>query len=488
MSLILKALAESEPSKIIVNDGATTLTASSLNQQISIMANWLNKQQLSSVALLADNNLLWLIVDLACLKLNLVLIPVPAFFSAEQQKHVLNDSGAELLLTDGTEQTSGIVNFNAKRLKATSVPLPKNCAKITYTSGTTGNPKGVCLSLEQMEAVASSIADVAKEAGVNTHLCLLPLAVLLENIGGIYTPLLAGIKIELRPLSQLGFTNTGLNDINVLIQTLNECQPESFILVPQMLPIFIEIALQSPPPDNLKLIALGGGKTATETLQKAIKLGLPIYEGYGLSECASVVAMNRPSSNRPGSVGKVLPHVQVQIAQDGEISINGNSMLGYLGSSGHDGKITTGDIGHMDKQDYLYIEGRKKNTIITGMGRNVAPEWVESELMASGYFDQVMVYGDEQIGINALLVLNELVEKKLVENDLVGIKTSTDIERELKTTINKVNNKLPDYARIQSFELSLPFTNNELTPNGRLRRQQILNNRASFLRQNELAN
>ena len=123
--------------------------------------------------------------------------------------------------------------------------------------------------------------------------------------------------------------------------------------------------------------------------------GLPAYEGYGLSECASVVALNAPGAVREGSVGRVLPHATLRIDEAGEIHVRGATMLGYLGEEGASPEeVATGDLGFINDDGYLYVQGRRKNLLITSLGRNVSPEWVERELLAHTSIGQAVVFGD----------------------------------------------------------------------------------------------
>src|SRR3546814_875250 len=136
-------------------------------------------------------------------------------------------------------------------------------------------------------------------------------------------------------------------------------------------------------PEGLRLAAVGGAAVGRTLLKQAHALGVPAYEGYGLSEGASVQTLNLPRANRPGSAGSALPHAHLRIAPDGEIEISGSVFAGYLGQT--DVPLEwwpTGDLGHLDDDGFLHVHGRKKHILITGFGRNVSPEWVETEIRA----------------------------------------------------------------------------------------------------------
>src|SRR5690606_19025489 len=123
-------------------------------------------------------------------------------------------------------------------------------------------------------------------------------------------------------------------DVAKLLACLASRTPQSLILVPQLLLMLVSAAEQKAfNPQHLRFAAVGGARVSEDLLHRAQRAGLPVYEGYGLSECASVVCLNRPGARRPGSVGKPLPHVQVQLANDGEVLIKGSALLGYLGEA-----------------------------------------------------------------------------------------------------------------------------------------------------------
>jgi long-subunit acyl-CoA synthetase (AMP-forming) len=240
-----------------------------------------------------------------------------------------------------------------------------------------------------------------------------------------------------------------------LAAALIEQAATSAILIPQMLQVLVEQAARLP---RARFLAVGGAPVSAELLRRARRLGLPVYEGYGLSECASVVALNAPGAERPGSVGRPLPHVALRIAADGEIHVRGSRFAGYLGepaSAAADDELATGDIGYLDADGYLHLTGRKKNMFITAFGRNVAPEWVERELTLEPAIAQAAVYGEGRPWNAAVIV---------ARGDGVA------------AALANANRRLPDYARVEAWVAAdQPFTvaNGQLTGTGRPRRAAI---------------
>jgi long-subunit acyl-CoA synthetase (AMP-forming) len=340
--------------------------------------------------------------------------------------------------------------------------LPAGTGKITFTSGSTGRPKGVCLSNRQLLAQASALAAAAALERPR-HLCLLPLSTLLENVAGVYAPLLAGGEVAVPGLAEIGFEGSSSLKPQVFLDLLARQRPHSVILTPQMLHLLVAAAGQGwVAPASLRFVAVGGAKVPRSLLEAAQALGVPAFEGYGLSECASVVSLNLPGSNRPGSCGRPLPHVQVAI-EDGEIRVSGNAMLGYAGEPDSWGQagIATGDLGYLDADGFLFIDGRRKNLLISSYGRNIAPEWVENEALADGVLAECLVFGDARPHCVALLTPRD----------------PADGDEVIQGSIDRCNLRLPDYARIRRWHrLAQPLAASRdlLTGNGRPQRPAIL--------------
>ena len=289
---------------------------------------------------------------------------------------------------------------------------------MTFTSGTTGEPKGACLSREVMETVAESLGFASEARRDDRHLCLLPLATLLENIGGIFTPLLAGATVCLPKLAAVGLSGSSGLDVGRLMAALNEWQASSAIMVPQMLQALVMAGQAGAAlPRSLRYLAVGGAPVSARLLDNARALGLPVHEGYGLSECGSVVAVNRPGESRAGSVGKPLPHVRIDFAGDGEILIHGTPLARVSRRAGLSGRrrgvLATGDLGYLDSDGFLFLTGRKKNIFITSFGRNVAPEWVEGELVAQTGIAQAAIFGESRPFNSAVIVPAQREQRRL---------------------------------------------------------------------------
>jgi len=443
--------------------------------QQSLLSHRILRSHHKVIALYADNSPAWVIIDLACRLAAVTLLPLPSFFSDQQLRHAIKQAGASSVIHQANDRMDKLLNLTDHKstslislsLKLSDIELkdnaslPTNTNKITFTSGSTGQPKGVCLSNEQQTSVAQSLL---KATGLHTikHLSVLPFSTLLENIGGIYAPLLSGGSIVALPQAALGFNGSSGFELSTLLEAITKYEPHSMILLPELLMALTGAIQQGwQPPESLKFIAVGGSKVSPLLLQQAQKLGLAVYEGYGLSECASVVSLNTPSNSKNGSIGKVLDHVDVTI-EEGEIVVSGNAFLGYINepASWSRPKVHTGDLGFIDDQGYLHIQGRKKNLLISSFGRNINPEWVESELLANGLLHQCVIFGDAKPHCMALLYPRNQ-------------ETNDD---SIRSWLHQVNQTLPDYAQIHNWiRLVEPLSVEQgfITSNGRPVREKI---------------
>jgi pyrroloquinoline quinone (PQQ) biosynthesis protein C len=206
----------------------------------------------------------------------------------------------------------------------------------------------------------------------------------------------------------------------------------------------------------LTVVAVGGARTPPALIARARALGLPVRQGYGLTESGSVVALEDGSESAPGSVGRTLGHVGARIAADGEIIIEGPHCLGTIGAPRARGPLATGDIGRIDDAGHLWIEGRKSNLIVSSFGRNISPEWIEEALLAQPAIAQAMVFGEGLPAPEALLV-------------------PASADADLAAAVAAANASLPAYARVADWREAAHFTpaNGFLTENGKLRRKAI---------------
>ncbi|WP_417664959.1 AMP-binding protein [Pseudidiomarina sp.] len=442
------------PDQVALHEHEQSLSYSELIAVLDELIEHYKQQPEQRFALEASNSIRWVVHDLALLFAGRVVVPVPPFFTAQQRSDLLRDSGAQVLINE----TDSIILASDN-----SPELPNGTVKITYTSGSTGSPKGVCLSADNLLNTVTALADRLSEVAVTRHLTIMPLAVLLENVAGVYLSLWLGHEVQLAANRVLGLSGSSSLDLPVFFQALNTFQPESLILTPGLAAAIVAGSQMGAISANqFKLLAVGGARLP-DTLEHAAQLlNLPLVQGYGLSEFGSVVAFNQPKAPVMGTVGQPLSHADVAI-RNGEVVVKGNCMLGYLNqpSSWYPQEILTGDFGEIDPVGNLKILGRKKNTIVTSFGRNVDPEWLEGLLMMHPEVLQAAVFGGEERLLTALIVSR---------------KPSATAAERIAEVVAAVNQQLPDYAQLQAWHLiydEFSLDNEQLTGTGRLRRNTI---------------
>lgn len=423
------------------------------------------------VAYQLDNGPDWVVTNLALLLSGRPAVPVPHFFSADQLAHVLADSGADTFIgrdsPGDTWQASDAAGI-WRQPAAVPTAVPPRTALITYTSGTTGRPKGVCLDGPTLLDTAAGVVSVLAPLGIERHMSVLPLSLLLENVAGLLANLLNGGTTVVEPLAALGITGSSGLDVGRFLAAQHAVQPHSLILVPQLLLALTTAAeLGMAPPGSYRFVAVGGARVPPDLLARARAAGIPAYEGYGLTECGSVVSLNVPGADRPGSVGRPLPHVAIA-CRDDEIVVSRPVHLGYAGQADPaPAAVATGDLGELDDAGFVHVRGRRQHHYISAYGRNISPEWIESELTSELPIGQAAVFGDGQ-PVNVALLVPRLNADAGAIGEAVG----------------RCNARLPDYARVSVWQVVDPSTFSALgclTDNGRVRRARVAEHFAGTL-------
>jgi long-chain acyl-CoA synthetase len=482
---LYEAIDRADAGSFALVDSRRTVQYGSLRGLIDLDREWLHAGGGERYALAADNGVAWALADLALHVGGWPSVPLPGAFTEALKRHALDDAGIDTLLTDdlagscellpdwtvdGVAPASGLHQLRRNAPPPRRPELPPGTRKITYTSGSTARPKGVCLDGGTLEAVAWSVADATADLPIDRHLCVLPLWTLLENVAGLYAPLLRGATCVVPSCADSGLGYARL-DASRLLGTITAHAPGSLILVPELLQALVEAAERGwTPPQTLQFVAVGGARVSGALLARAEAAGLPVYEGYGLSECASVVCLNTPRARRQGTVGRPLPHVRVRVGDDGEVRVAGSVMLGYLGDRARPRGVeyATGDVGAFDDDGFLRLTGRAGNRFITSHGRNVSPEWVESEISQRLAAAPVFAFGEARPYVVVL----------------VGASPTTVDDAAIAKAIDGANETLPEYARVRRWSrASRPFSfeDGTLSANGRLRRAEILARHAASI-------
>ena len=430
-------------SPAVLDDGARRWSAAELESAVSDFTGVLRAQGVKTLASLLDNSVAWVVADRAAERAGVVHVPLPVFFSRDQITHALQATGADAILLPaaapwplGSPSPCEVAGeaLALWRLPGRPVPMPDGTAKITFTSGTTGLPKGVCLRASAIDEVSRGVVQALAPLRIRRHLCVLPFAVLLENIAGLSAALRNGSTCIVVPLSQVGLSGSSSFDAARFHAAVLRLRPDSLMLLPQMLRLWVGYlaATRQRAPDGLRFVAVGGARVGAGLVAASRALGIPAHEGYGLSEGASVQTLNLPGADLPGSAGRALPHARLRISAEGEVEVAGSLFAGYLGDPRPVPEWwPTGDLGSIDAQGFLQVQGRRKNVLITSFGRNVSPEWVEGALQEAG-IGVAVVFGDDQPTLSAVL----------------WPVNAQQSDAALQAAVDSANASLPDYARV----------------------------------------
>ncbi len=408
---------------------------------------------------------------------------------------------------------------------------PDNLITIIYTSGTTGQPKGVMLTQHNMVINAWDGVQRAGEIAMKgTFLSYLPLSHVLERSAGYHAVLMYGGHIAFA------------ENVNKVVENIVEVKPTAMISVPRLFEkiysrIYENTHLLSPLKrqmfhqaietgrqyiyqkyikreatgllglkyriydrlvfrkirnrfgGNLKFF-ISGGAPLDKTINEFMWIiGLPVFEGYGLTETSPAVALNSLYENRFGSVGKPLGDAEFKLADDGELLIKGAMVMrGYYRNEKAtadafvDGWFKTGDIAQIDDEGYIYIVDRKKEIIVTAGGKNIAPQPMENRLKLDKYISQAYVHGDKKPYLIAILTPNferliEFSHEKHIDYLGVDDLVANDLVQQLYADrIAQFNENLPAYETIKKFILlprEFSAEGGELTPTMKLKRKEI---------------
>ena len=395
---------------IAVSDQHGQLSRGELLAGVTALAADLRGQP-QTIGIYAPNGIAWVIAQLACALAGKIAVPLPTFFSAAQLGHVVRDASVDLILA--SEQTAAlalqsgvptnVIDMIDIHREAGLPDVIDGFGQIIYTSGSTGQPKGVRHQSGQIAWSAAALETATGAAATDSYLSVLPLPLLLETICSIFIPARLGAYVHF----DTGLAEqVGRGDATGIANAFETHRPTTSVLVPQLLKHWVaelHTASRTAPP-SLRFVAVGGAPVPKQVADAAWNLGIPVHEGYGLSECCSVVAVNRPKERRPGTVGRPLSGLSVSI-DAGEIVVDGPSIMdGYLGQEPARRPWRTGDLGAIDRDGFVTVHGRKDSLLVTSFGRNISPEWIETMLLADPRVAFCTVAGHGEPHLAALLI------------------------------------------------------------------------------------
>ena len=482
--------------------------------------------------LLSENRPEWLIADIAIMNAGGITVPIFTTYSSNDYEYILNDCNPSIIIVSNNNQFKKISKFtNNKKIisfekietksllikdifkenKKTNINLDLKRfmpACIIYTSGTSGNPKGVILShggiLSNCEG-AISLLNPLIEKKKPIFLTWLPLSHSYEHTVQ-FIQILIGAEIYYA------------ENLEKLISNMNEAKPSIMTAVPRFyqnlftkinisfnkqkgikkLLIYKTILLgkkllkkeqlkiseklinfvceklvrkkiQKQFGGNLQAFISGGGALDKRIGEFLNAIGLPTLQGYGLTEASPVVSCNLPNLVKVETVGPAFSTNEVKIADDGEILVKGeNVMLGYWNKEEEtneiikNGWLHTGDVGELDLNGYLKITDRKKDIIVNLGGDNISPSKIENILCLDENIKQSLVYGDKKNYLVALIVLEK--------------KTSKETLKKIVENINKDLNLIEKVKKFLIIDKEFTIDNGMLTPTLKLKRKKIVKN------------
>jgi len=483
-------------------------------------------------AILMENSPAWVVADQAILSLNMITVPLFYNDRPENMAYVLADAGARVLFVNHAEHWQKLQPvLEGGALEAVILvdslevlwqkdgdhqdlghqDIPASLATIIYTSGTTGHPKGVMLTHQNVLENASAAYEVSHIYPSDTFLSFLPLSHAFERTVGYYLPMITGATVayarsiltlqedlvSIKPTAIVTVPrmfekiNSRLNDKlaqaskfkqglvklaekvgfrRFQIQQKQKCWHVNQLLFP-ILDAMVGKKLRISLGGRLRVAVSGGAPLSTALGQRFLGFGVPIIQGYGLTEYSPVVSSNSLERNNPASVGEMLQHTEVSIDEaTGELLVRGHGvMLGYWQQADatqaaidDDGWLHSGDIAKVvDGQ--IYITGRIKDILVLSNGEKVPPTDIEDTILQDSWVDQVMVVGEGKAFLLALIVPSE--QGKQADSRAFVQKFAKDLHA------------FPGYEKIKDVIVcDEPWTieSGLLTPTMKLRRAHVL--------------
>lgn len=471
------------------------------------------------VALAAANSLEWIVADFALQMLGAVVVPLQLSLSGQQLAWQLAHSGSRLLILQGQSLVDKLSALSAElpfislepvvdprtktpamlwsevvaagceiagreRWQATLAASDRHTlASLVYTSGTSGEPRGVMLTQGNLAANALATCASFNGRSDDCRLNLLPFSHAFGRMSDLYVSLAGNTRLALARSRE------------TMLADAQQVRPTLLVVVPLILARLRQAAVAqfgaNDPQAIQKLLGgrvrgliCGGAPLAAELHEYFAAQGTPVWEGYGLTEAGPVVSAANEMVNRPHAVGRPIAHTAVQIAADGEILIHGPQvMAGYWQDEQAtqaallDGWLHTGDLGAIDADGFLFLRGRKKEFIALATGKKIWPAAIEERFAGDPLIEQIMLVGEGEPALGALIVPRQRDEREL---------NSAGNRGRFLNHLALQQSAWPAMEQIRHvWLLAEPWTaeREELTPKLTLRRQTILRRYADCVRQ-----
>lgn len=463
------------------------------------------------IAVIGENSYEWILTYFATVIGGGIIVPIDRDITREGMINVLKASGAKALIytdtykkiIDDVKKETGVKLFNVNEFdglikegkellekgknKYLNVDInPDELSTIIYTSGTTGTPKGVMLSQRNIIDNACCVLEYQEISG--STLLVLPIHHTFGFTASVVAVMAYGYPVAIN------------KNLRTFLTDIQRFKPQSIFVVPMFIEAIYKKIWKNAEQKKMDLLLKGLIKTSNglrklgiDARKKMFKsvtdsfggnltllisggaalypmycdffdsIGIDLLNGYGITECSPIVAVNPIYHNKPGSVGLIMPNAEVKIIDEdengnGEICVAGSSvMLGYYNNKEateeafDDIWFKTGDLGHLDEENFLYISGRKKNLIILANGKNIYPEEIEELLLRIPDVLETVVYS---------------------ENDTITAEIYTENPNAVQNAVKALNNTLPIYKHIKNIKFRT--TEFEKTTTKKIKRNTVV--------------
>jgi long-chain acyl-CoA synthetase len=482
------------------------------------------------IGLLSENRVEWLMADMAILTAGAVNVPPHSPLTARQVHFQLEETETRWLFVSNQEQLEklrqirnhlpsleGIVVFDASAaapdarswaeflqhgrdvLSRWSSELSRreerlgldDLATIMYTSGTTGNPKGVMLTHGNLLSNAMASLEAFEVPADALMFSWLPYSHIYARTVDHYESLIGGVTLALA------------ESADTIIQNLAEVQPTQMTGVPRFYEKVLSAVASDDPAKTardlrkifgprMEVMCSGGAPLPRPVGEAYHAAGMLLLQGYGLTETSPVISFNRRTHNKIGTVGPPIPGVEVKIAADGEVLTRGPLVMkGYwknpqaTAEAMRDGWFHTGDLGQLDDEGFLTITGRKKELLVLSNGKKVVPSYIEGLLIADECIDQAAVCGEGRNFLTALIVPHWDNLRRALRDQGMALDHEPEatlakhpaVTALLQRRVEAVLSQVANWERVKKFVmLAQPFSvaNEELTVSLKLRREVVL--------------
>jgi acyl-CoA synthetase (AMP-forming)/AMP-acid ligase II len=302
------------PSEIVIRADDGDINYGELDRMVADAIATLDRQASERCAFIMENGPGWIVADLATRIAGCVAVPIPPYFSEAEVEHILHCVGVDTIITDAPERLENryrplllpshvalgqhphLQNVHLFRLRegapGMKPDLPHGSRKVTFTIGARGYPTGVYLDDSTIDRVAHSLLTASAGGARGRHMSILPYSTLMENIAGIDVSLMGGAEICALPLASIGLAGCSSLQPIQLVAALDRYRPSSIVVLPEILQVLVEVAQRMGwRQDYLRHVAIASASLPDDAIRRARQVGLPIFDGFGLSECGSIVTL-----------------------------------------------------------------------------------------------------------------------------------------------------------------------------------------------------